>query len=313
MQLIENHYPSRQLKTCVEKVEKKPNLVDLAPLWECSHILCPEEQNRRGGDHSLSLQQSRPHVCVSHLVCTGSDTLEVWSRILRHFQKRELMRIKEEFWWEKVVYYLFYPAVQYVWRHTRWLSLLQATTPLLWKLAARRSEHGRRLFHWSRQNIFSRPSPCGVASNSQHVKSLGVQIAEQGGRFFSSETKYLCFLYAGPCHVLLLSVSERTPQMWNLLVQRAQNKTGGCPGQLVAQAVLFVSPPKRATFFFFKSWPRAPFVLSLLLPVFVPTLTKWKVSAESAEHARSLHLGKAAVRPRRGCMLLDSSLLKGKK
>ena len=185
MQLIENHYRSRQLKTCMEKVEKKPNLVDLAPLWECSHILCPEEQNRRGGDHSLSpAKQSRPHVCVSHLVCTGSDTLEVWSRILRHFRKREVVRIKEEMWWEKVVYYLFYPAVQYVWRHTRWLSLLQATTPLLWKLAARRSEHGRRLFHWSRQNSFSRPSPCGVASNSQHVKSLGVQIAEQGGRFF---------------------------------------------------------------------------------------------------------------------------------
>ena len=141
---------------------------------------------------------------------------------------------------------------------------MQATTPLLWKLAARRSEHGRILFHRSRQNSFSRPSPCGVASNSQHVKSLGVQIAEQGRRFFS-ETKYPCFLYAGLFHVLLLSVSERTPQMWNLLVQRAQNKIGGCPGQLVAQAVLFVSPPKRATFFLLQILKPCSFCCSLYL------------------------------------------------
>ena len=229
MQLIENHYPSLQLKTCVEKVEKKPNLVDLAPLWECSHILCPEEQNRRGGDHSLSPQQSRPHVCVSRLVCTGSDTLEVWSRNLRHFQKRELMRIKEEFWWEKVVYYLFYPAVQYVWRHTRWLSLLQATTPLLWKLAARRSEHGRRLFHWSRQNIFSRPSPCGRCGKQfPTCEIFGCTDSRTGQEVFFWNLNILVSLFAGPCHVLLLAVSERTPQMWNLLVQRAQNKTGGC-------------------------------------------------------------------------------------
>ena len=104
----------------------------------------------------------------------------------------------------------------------------------------------------------------GVASNSQHVKSLGVQIAEQGRRFFS-ETKYPCFLYAGLFHVLLLSVSERTPQMWNLLVQRAQNKTGGCPGQLVAQAVLFVSPPKRATFFLLQILKPCSFCCSLYL------------------------------------------------
>ena len=67
-----------------------------------------------------------------------------------------------------------------------WLSLLQATTPLLWKLPARKSEQGRRVFSWSRQNIFATFLLAlwywkWLDSN---LKSLGTERPELGRRVF---------------------------------------------------------------------------------------------------------------------------------
>ena len=170
-------------------------------------------------------------MCVNQLVCAGSDTLfEVWSRILWQFLKRELMRIKEEISWEKVVY-LIYPAVQYVWRLAVGFLYCKQQLPYCgsWLLGDQNMAGG---FSTEADKIsFSSHRPCGKEFLKCEIFGCTDSRTRQEVFFWN---KISLTPFSWP--------SERTPQMSSLWMLRYQNKTGGCYGQLV-------EPPKRKPFF----------------------------------------------------------------
>ena len=120
--------------------------VDQAPLWECFHILGPEEQNREGGGGRLGcapLTHTLSDTCVDlshHHICTRTHSVEVGGRVLVLFSIFPLkVKIMRKFCrYQLVCTHVLSHAVGPP-------ALLQATTPCLWKLPTRSGGPGGRL------------------------------------------------------------------------------------------------------------------------------------------------------------------------